>query len=230
MNMTNHTPQAPHLEPGFFTDEEMADIYLAVNNTMDKGVKDAQDKWHYFKKNTNNGFNVIFFSERRQGELPGLSQKVEDKLRLKLEEKAKGPVGHVGVLWARYTLESGDIPTLMPHQDRSETHVAYMCTVELDSNIDWNFYVGDEEFEMKKNQAVWFSGTNQPHWRPDYDFKEGDYYDILLFQTHAEDDENPLSEDHYDEGDEIGNEYSTKYAHLLKNSIAKAQMSDGRCQ
>lgn len=228
--MTNHTPQAPHLEPGFFTDEEMADIYLAVNNTMDKGIKDAQDKWTYFKKNTNNGFNVIFFSERRQGELPGLSQKVEDKLRLKLEEKAGGPVGHIGVLWARYTLESGDIPTLMPHQDRSETHVAYMCTVELDSNIDWNFYVGDEEFEMKKNQAVWFSGTNQPHWRPDYDFKEKDYYDILLFQTHAEDDENPLSEDHYDEGDEIGNEYSIKYAHLLKNSIAKAQMSDGRCQ
>jgi len=81
-----------------------------------------------------------------------------------------------------------------------------------------------------KNQAVWFSGTNQPHWRPDYDFQEKDYYDILLFQTHAIDDENPLSEDHYDEGDVIGNEYATKYAHLLKNSIAKAQMSDGRCQ
>jgi hypothetical protein len=228
--MTTHLPQRPHLELDFFTTEELEGIYKAVQETMDKGRADADDRWHYFKKNTNNGFNVIFFSERRDGDLPGLPQEVEDKLRTKLEEKAGGPVDHIGVLYARYTLESGAIPTLMPHQDRSESHVAYMCTVELSSNIDWNFYVGDEEFQMMKNQAVWFSGTNQPHWRPDYDFQEKDYYDILLFQTHAIDDENPLSEDHYDEGDVIGNEYATKYAHLLKNSIAKAQMSDGRCQ
>lgn len=228
--MANHTPLTPHIEEDFFSVSELESIYSTIQYTMDLGRKDGEDRWLHFKKNTNNGFNVIFFSERRQGPLPGLSEEVENKLRAKLEEKAGGPVGHIGVLFARYTLESGALPTLMPHQDRSETHTAYMCTVELDSNINWNFYVGDEEFEMKRNQAVWFSGTNQPHWRPDYDFTDVDYYDILLFQTHAEDDENPLSEDHYDEGDEISNEYALKYAHLLKNSIAKAEMSDGRCQ
>lgn len=228
--MAKIQPINPHLESNFFTAEEYESIYKTISDTMELGIKESGDKWQHFKKNTNNGFNVIFLSERRQGPLPGLSQMVEDKIRQKFEEKTGSPVGHIGILWARYTLESGMLPTLMPHQDRSETHVAYMFTIELDANIKWDFYVEDEKFEMNKNQAIWFSGTHQSHWRPDYDFKDGDYYDILLCQTHHGEDEYPLDEEHYLDGDDHSNDMAEKYAHLLMNSRAKAAMLNGPCQ
>ena len=223
-------PTTPREEKDFFTPEEYASIYKTINDTMEMGIKDSGDKWQHFKKNTNNGFNVVFLSERRQGPLPGLSQEVEDKIRQKFEEKSGSKVEHIGILWARYTLDSGMMPTLMPHQDRSETHVAYMFTVELDSNIDWDFYVEDEKFTMKKNQGIWFSGTHQSHWRPDYDWQEGDYYDIILCQTHHGQDEYPLPEEHWLDGDDHSNDVSEKYAHLLVNSRAKAAMLNGPCQ
>jgi hypothetical protein len=223
-------PTVPRTEKDFFTPEEYASIYKTINDTMEMGIKDSGDKWQHFKKNTNNGFNVVFLSERRQGPLPGLSEEVENKIRSKFEKEANAPVGHIGILWARYTLESGSLPTLMPHQDRSETHVALMFTVELDTNIDWDFYVEDEKFIMEKNQGIWFSGTHQAHWRPDYDFQEGDYYDIILCQTHSSLDENPLEEEHWLDGDDHSNDVSEKYAKLLMNSRAKAAMMNGPCQ
>jgi hypothetical protein len=223
-------PTVPRTEKDFFTPEEYASIYKTINDTMEMGINDSGDKWQHFKKNTNNGFNVVFLSERRQGPLPGLSEEVENKIRSKFEKEANAPVGHIGILWARYTLESGSMPTLMPHQDRSETHVALMFTTELDSNIDWDFYVEDEKFTMEKNQGIWFSGTHQSHWRPDYDFQEGDYYDIILCQTHSSLDENPLEEEHWLDGDDHSNEVSEKYAKLLMNSRAKAAMMNGPCQ
>ena len=223
-------PIKPHEEKDFFTPEEYASIYKTIQDTMDMGIADSGDKWQHFKKNTNNGFNVIFLSERRQGPLPGLSQEVENKIRRKFEEKSNSKVDHIGILWARYTLESGMMPTLMPHQDRSETHVAYMFTVELDTNIDWDFYVEDEKFVMEKNKAIWFSGTHQSHWRPDYDWQDGDYYDIILCQTHHGEDEYPLPEEHWLDGDDHSNDMTEKYADLLMNSRAKAAMLNGPCQ
>jgi hypothetical protein len=229
--MAKIEPTVPHTEPNFFTAEEYESIYKTINDTMELGVKDAGDKWHHFKKLTNNGFIAVFLSERRQGPLPGLSQMVEDKIRRKFNEKAGAEVDHIGILWARYTLESGMMPTLMPHQDRSETHVAYMFTIELDKNLDsWDFYVEDEKFEMNKNQAIWFSGTHQSHWRPDKIFKEGEYYDILLCQTHHPDDEYPLDEEFFLDGDDHSNDVAQKYSTVLMNSLAKAAQMNGPCQ
>lgn len=228
--MANIDPLKPHTEKYFFTDEEYGMIYDTIKKTIDIGVAEANDPWLHFRKNTNNGFLVIFFSERRNGPLPGLPKQVEDKIRQKFEEKTGGPVGHIGILWARYTPLSGEIPSLYPHQDRSETHTAYMFTIELDKTLDWDFYVEDEKFEMEKNQAVWFSGTNQAHWRPDKFFGDEDYYDILLCQTHHGEDENPLSEEHYLDGDDHATEVAEKYAQLLPETLLKATRLKGPCQ
>lgn len=228
--MANIDPLKPHTEKYFFTDEEYGMIYDTIKKTIDIGIAEANDPWLHFRKNTNNGFLVIFFSERRNGPLPGLPKQVEDKIRKKFEEKTGGPVDHIGVLWARYTPLSGEIPSLYPHQDRSETHTAYMFTIELDKTLDWDFYVEDEKFQMEKNQAVWFSGTNQAHWRPDKYFGDEDYYDILLCQTHHGEDENPLSEEHYLDGDDHATEVAQKYAHLLPETLLKATRLQGPCQ
>ncbi len=224
-------PIKPFIEPDFFTPEEYASIQETVKALMDKGIAEKQDKWAYFKKNTNNGFNVIFFSEVRHiPDFPKLSKEVEDKMRNRFNEVTGSTVDHVGVLWARYTKESGEIPSLMPHCDRSETHTGYMVTVELESTLDWDYYVEDEKFEMKKNQAIWFSGTHQAHWRPDKEFGDDDYYDILLFQTHSGNDQEALDMDHFDERDMYCMDVANKYRHLLEETINKTMRMNGRCQ
>jgi hypothetical protein len=226
-------PLKPKEEKNFFTAEEYDEIYKVINHAVELGINDSGDKWQHFKKLTNNGFIAYFFSEHGHdpnSKLLGLPKKVQDKIREKFEKESGAPVEHLGMLWARYTLESGDIPTLMPHKDRSETHTAFMFTVELESNINWDFYVEDEKFEMEKNKGIWFSGTHQSHWRPDIKFKNGDFYDIILCQTHSSLDDNPLSEEHYLEGDMYSNDLAKKYDKLLKNTIAKSDMIDGFCQ
>ena len=62
-------PIAPHAEASFFTPEEYQSIYKTIHDTMELGVKESGDKWHHFRKNTNNGFNVVFLSERRHAGL-----------------------------------------------------------------------------------------------------------------------------------------------------------------
>lgn len=223
-------PITPHEEENFFTPEEYASVYKTIYDCMDLGIRDAGDEWKYFKKLTNNGFIALFLSETKHKGLPHLSQEIEDKIRQKFEEKTGSTVDHIGMIWARYTPLSGDIPTLMPHQDRSETHVSYTFTLEMAKTLNWDFYVEDQKFEMDTNKAIWFSGTHQSHWRPDQKFEEDDYYDILLCQTHSGNDDNPLSEKHFDDGDEHSIDVSAKFKDLLIESMDKGSRINGACQ
>jgi hypothetical protein len=224
-------PVSPFQEDNFFSEEEYTEIYTILENIMKKGEEDLNDKYGYMKKLTNNGFIAIFFSElRNQDKLPKLSDALENKIKAKFEEVAKEPVDHIGIAFARYTLDSGDIPSLLPHCDRSETHVSYTFTVELDKSKPWDFYVEDQKFDMKPNSAIWFSGTHQSHWRPDANFDSNDFYDIFLCQTHLSSDGSPLPEDHYDNGDQISVEFAEKYSELLKDSLEKAERINGACQ
>jgi hypothetical protein len=45
----------------------------------------------------------------------------------------------------------------------------------------------------KTGSAVWFTGNQDAHWRPDIEFEPEDYYDILLVQVWSdiENDEYP---------------------------------------
>ena len=203
----------PVIIDDFFTKQEIAQIYKTVNEQMYKGLIESGDKWQEFNKNPSNGFVALMHLTEL------VPQNIKDKFRDKVTELIGEQAAPVGVLWARYSLDSGVDPTLMPHCDRSEKHMGYYCNVELDSNIDWDFYMVEEKIPMKRNRAVFFTGTHMPHWRPDYFFQPDDFYDIILFQTTAmsnyDQNKPTLTEDFRDEMDELCNKVSNKYKDKL---------------
>lgn len=215
-------PMKPVQLENTFTDEEYSAIYKHVYELMDKGVREHQDKYHYLEKLTNNGFIAIMSPDN-------FDISIGKKLRSLFANYISDPV-NPGFLFARYTWDSGDAPTLMPHCDRSEKFIGCYGTVQLDSTLDWDFYVEDEKFQMNKNSSVWFTGTHQPHWRPDRYFGPEDYYDILLAQSHTDNDPNPLTEQHYIDMDVKSLEVANKYKDtLLKQTYIKTYSEDG-CQ
>jgi hypothetical protein len=219
--ITMNTPIKPVAFDHFFTKEEVDSIYKTVNDMMDKGVADTGDKYQYMTKLTNNGFIAILSPEP-------FEKSIAEKFRSKAAELILNPAP-VGFLFARYTWDSGDAPSLMPHCDRSEKKMGLYGTVELDKTLDWDFYVEDEKFEMVNNRSVWFTGTHQPHWRPDKDFGPNDYYDIIICQTHSLDDEVLLTEEDRDIMDIKASECAQKHKDLLVNGLFKQYSEDG-CQ
>lgn len=203
----------PVIIDDFFTEEEIEIIYAMVNEKMDKGVAESGDKWQEFNKNPSNGFIAIMDGNQ----MPQVAKNKFEKNVTRLIEEPSSPSGG---LWARYSLESEHPPSLLPHCDRSEIFTGYYCNVQLEANIDWDFYVLDEKIPMKRNRAVFFTGTHQPHWRPDYDFKDGDFYDIILFQASAlknYETPNPekITEEFRDQMDAVCDEYIKKYQDIL---------------
>jgi len=205
-----------------FTKEEYSAIYKHVNELMDKGINEHQDKYYYFEKLTNNGFIAILSPDN-------FDMSIGNKLKSLFSNHIPDPV-NPGFLFARYTWDSGDAPSLMPHCDKSEKFIGCYCTVQLESTLDWDFYVEDESFQMNKNSSVWFTGTHQPHWRPDRYFGPEDYYDILLGQSHTDNDPNPLSEQHYLDVDIKADQLAHKYKDSLLSKTYSKIYSDEGCQ
>lgn len=84
--------------------------------------------------------------------------------------------------FARYTISDNDTnkPNLKPHFDDTFPSQRFTFDYQLDGNTTWPLVVEDKEFELKNNQALMFSGTNQIHWRTHKDFEPGQYVDMVF--------------------------------------------------
>ena len=215
------TPIKPTSFNNIFSDHEIELIYKTVDETFAKGLADHGDKYHYMTKLTNNGFIAIMEPDK-------FDQSIGDKFKAVASTLIDNPRG-CGFLFARYTPDSGDMPSLMPHCDRSEKKMGLYGTVELKKTIDWDFYVEDEKFDMSFNNSVWFTGTHQPHWRPDANFGPDDYYDIIICQTVSLDDQYLLTEEDRSEMDIKAHAIEVKHKDLLVNGLLKQYNPDG-CQ
>ena len=88
-----------------------------------------------------------------------------------------------------YDLRHGDgeyAPSLPPHIDNTNTLVTF--NYMLDGNIDWDIYIDDNVYSLKKGDAIIFSAVNQTHFRPKRNWKEGEFVKILTFDYSPLDD------------------------------------------
>lgn len=70
-------------------------------------------------------------------------------------------------------------PALPVHIDSSEDIMTF--NYMLDGNIDWELYIDNKPYQLRKGQAVVFSALNQPHFRPKRHWKEGEFVKIVSF-------------------------------------------------
>lgn len=126
-----------------------------------------------------------------------LDEDIISTLKSTIENKLNIKVAKMEAHYARYSLNTGYKPMLMPHYDRALTDATFSLAIVLDNTIDWDIYVEGEQFMPRKNDAVLFSGSHHIHYRPDIEFKDEDYYDIMVCQFYEDTDQNiTLDEEH----------------------------------
>jgi hypothetical protein len=95
----------------------------------------------------------------------------------------KDPIRLTHYNYIDYNVKYGDgkhAPALPPHLDADENLVTFNYC--LDQNIeDWEVWVEDKPYNLKKGDALIFSAVNQVHWRPKRKWKEGEFVEIVSF-------------------------------------------------
>lgn len=208
----NEIQSKPIVVKDFFTPEEYASVYRTINHYIEANIAAGKDKYDApFNKLGNNGF-VVYFDD--------FEEDVLNKLRDGLSEAVGNRVQRPGVLFCRYTKDSGNSPRLLPHCDRAVKHPSVTTTLELDTTLEWDIYVEHEKFNLDKNEMLVFSGSHNMHWRPEAIFGDDDYFDIIILQTYMEKDEDIILDNaHFDAMDVRGHEFIEQYRELFGNSL-----------
>ena len=81
--------------------------------------------------------------------------------------------------FTRYSPEYGYECKLFPHYDTRHSQ-RLTVDVQLNYDEDWKVIVEEQEFLLKYNQALVFTGTQQIHWREKKKLKPSSRIDMLL--------------------------------------------------
>lgn len=202
----------PFVISDFLTEDEYASIYKTINDAIAQNVADGRDPYDApFSKLQTNGF-VVFFEN--------FEQEVLHKFKSGLEAAIGHPIKQPGVLFCRYTKKSGNFPRLLPHSDRIMKNPSITTTLELDTTLDWDIYIEDEKFNLKKNEILLFSGSHQTHWRPHTEFSDEDYFDIIILQSSLDkEDDIVLDDAFFDKRDQESGAFIQKYMPLLEKAL-----------
>lgn len=146
-----------------FTDEELSRIYKN-NELIPK---------EYSRRVEELGYNASH---------DPLNDEISKKIQVLLESISNKKLEKYMVHFARYTNDDTSRPQLMPHFDVGLDFATVSISIVLSSTIDWDISVEGKTFAIKDNQGVTFSGSHQWHWRPNIEFKDSDYYDIIVCQ------------------------------------------------
>lgn len=75
-----------------------------------------------------------------------------------------------------------DTESIMPSFKDNNAAKGHLVSlkVQLRSNIDWPLVVDNVSYSLMDNEGLAFSTTEKKYWRNDYQFKKGDFLDILL--------------------------------------------------
>jgi hypothetical protein len=108
-----------------------------------------------------------------------LPEQIKKKLTDVAEYYYGKPLKLHAVAFGRYSKEFG-APRLGPHID--EVPSQFTLDYQLDGNISWPLNVEGKEYLLKNNNAIVFEGEIVLHWRPDRQFKDGEFLDLMWFQ------------------------------------------------
>lgn len=109
-----------------------------------------------------------------------MPQIIIDKVTSLMQKIHNQPVKLEEISFARYSKEYGEFPVLTPHFDNTFKEPRVTLDVQLKANINWPIVVEGKNFILKNNQAMTFSGTHQVHWREHFEFKDGDFIEMLF--------------------------------------------------
>lgn len=183
----------PVLVENIFSDAEYRFLYANINKSPEQQDREVEDTGYIAKPDPTKNH-------------------LGDILKNKMEELSGFKLDKYMLHYARYTLKSNNVPRLYPHYDRGLEFATFTISVILDSTFDWDLFCEGTRIPVKKNQGAFFSGSHQVHWRPPHEFKEDDYYDILVCQFRVKTDTEHLTDEHREKMDnKVGSHVSQYY-------------------
>jgi hypothetical protein len=198
MSLSKYQTLKPKLMKNIFNDEDYANVYKEVekNRKVPDYVRIVEELGYESVGMflNNDASNVLW-------------KKIGTELGISIER--------ISVHYARYSLKTGHKPLLMPHYDRALKKGTFSLAIVLDTTFNWDIYVEGEKFIPRTNDGVLFSGSHHIHWRPDVEFKEDDYYDIMVCQVdELTDEDRTLDEKHFEIMDERNGQWCLKWDQL----------------
>lgn len=149
-----------------FSDEEIKDIYSAVEFKKDKIENQTFlgrirldyeiDDFHLLPKNILKKAN-------------NLIQEFSDKDKRNYEFRY--------FMFVEYNNKYG-MPNLGPHKDATPFTGSFLCQIE--SNTSWDLYVDGDPYTLIDNSALLLNVRDQDHWRMHKEFKDGEYIKMLF--------------------------------------------------
>ena len=116
----------------------------------------------------------------------------DDSLRRHLEKIVQDRFGEEWYLndfqFARYSNSYGYLPKLHPHFDDAFNYRKLTLDVQIKATTEWPIIVEGNEFVLKDNQGLIFSGTHQIHWRPEKVLSDSDQIDMFFCHLQIKDD------------------------------------------
>lgn len=111
-----------------------------------------------------------------------------------------GVVLNLDYSFARYSPEYGFECKLFPHYDtRPSQRITF--DIQISADEEWGIVVENEEYQLRNNQALVFSGTQQIHWRSKKKLKASSKIDMIFCHLQYVEDK-PLDEGQYSRLDE----------------------------
>jgi hypothetical protein len=107
-----------------------------------------------------------------------------DDIHKKLEERVQSIYGNDWILnqyqFARYSKAWGFEAKLYPHVDDAFPDHKITFDVQLRSTVKWPIVVEGKEFTLNDNEGLFFSGTDQVHWRHPIKLSDTDVVDMIF--------------------------------------------------
>lgn len=144
-----------------FSKEEIDSIYSHIENTP----KDKQFYQDAFA-------HTVYFS--------WLPAEVVDKIVSVANANFHKKLVLKELSFARYANTRGMNPLLFPHYDETFKEQRITFDIQVRATKPWGIVVEDSVYTLKDNQALFFSGTHQVHWREKMQFDESDYVDMVF--------------------------------------------------
>jgi hypothetical protein len=160
-----------------FSQDEVDAIYDHVNNT-------PKDQTAYQE-----AFGHTIY-------LSWLPEKIVDKIVKVANDSFGKKIILKELAFCRYANTTGKNPLLFPHYDETFKEQRVTFDIQLRATKPWAIVVEDKPYTLSDNEALFFSGTHQVHWREKLEFEETDYVD-MIFCHFAEESPETTPEEHY---------------------------------
>lgn len=147
-----------------FSKQELIKINQCINNSLEK------EEINYYFGRMNKGFE--------------LDQDIINKINKIPSDNGYSDLILIHYGYSIYSKLYG-LPKLPPHIDQQACE--FTIDFQLESNIDWSVIVENNEFYLKDNSALIFSGENQLHWRPKINFNDKNYLKMIFFHFSKKD-------------------------------------------